>query len=227
MKRNSKLINTFTIVGGSITHDKLVTIETLADYEITGLMRIADTVSIFGTFALICEDEYTVYNATAMVTTHPDKIELFNRDGDTYYRLHINPGSFIIESLHIAETSDLTFKFFERIRIKGKIPWFFEYEDMLTILNSAKAYGGSKSGLFRVASELLGSLTARLKSDLKKLARHYPNETDLSYIGLSNPILSTKGSMNKLLNSYSQDGIISAIVTQDDVIDEAERVLRS
>jgi len=104
------------------------------------------------------------------------------------------------------------------------------YEDLAKFLDTAETHGGSRVGENLEVIELLVSIVGRHNHDLKKQIRYSENKSevnkDIAYVPLTSVMYSVKGTVNKLVGAYMDEGIVSALVTKSTETSTIEKLLR-
>jgi acid stress-induced BolA-like protein IbaG/YrbA len=195
------------------------------------LAGISTDVFIYGIYALIVEDKYAVSNVTAMVQINPTKITTVKVKGTEYHNFQFDAGTAVISNLDVVKRNLLIYNVLDEFIIKGKIPWYLNYDDLGQLFDRAKNYADSNVGLVPEIFELIVSMISRTHQDRTKYFRTSINSpADINktpeYVALSSVFYSSTNTLNKLAGNYFSDGVASALVTPTEETERLETLLR-
>ncbi len=229
LKRNAKSISSkITISKDGVTCSDRCTIEFPKWYQDKGLATIEKEVTLYGIFAIIVGDEYSVSFMPTLCSSKPISIsEIEREDGETYTQLHFAKGDKILEGNSLVKQGRLAVALMENFYMAAKMPWFIEYEDCVRILDNAPIYSGTGMGSAPVASELLSSFIARSSKDKKVYYRQVNATGEIAWVDLLNPYYSIRNNVNKIAGGYLSDNLVSAIVEDSKSSTKLERLARS
>ena len=198
-----------------------------------GMAEIGIKTYTVGIFAITVEDKYySVWKINAMTQLTPTSTVKTTINNDEYYEFYFEPGSTVLKSIDLVKTDTLTFKIFDEMFSKGRIPWYLTYDDMGTIFDTANKHAGASVGNNREITELMVSLIARdrkdrhlyyrsVKGSLAELAKNPP-----AFIALRDVSYSATNTTNKLGGSYFEQGVVSALNTPSESVEPIEDLLR-
>ena len=89
-----------------------------------GLADIGSDTYVYGIHALICGNQYTVCNVTAMLNIKPAKILTTKIKGKEYHEFHFDAGQIMIRDLNVVRRDQLIFNVLDELIIKGNVPWY-------------------------------------------------------------------------------------------------------
>lgn len=236
LKRSSKkILSILSTVGNSIIVSEACFILFPKRYLNRELATIDDSITLLSIYALVTESGYySVSNIPTMGTYSPWKITNERIDGVDYYALHFEKDSVIIESDDLVQNSGFIYPIFDEFIIKANIPWFMDYNDMSKIFIYMKKYANSPVGNMPVIMEMLASMITKDANDKKIGYRHYLNtlkdikdSKPFKYIPLESVYYSFNSTLNKVVGSYSDRGITSALVDPGDNVERIDRLLRT
>lgn len=187
---------------------------------------------VFGVFAIIDDKgNYAVSAIPAMVKTTPSKI-MEDTVGDVpYYNFHYDTGAVIIDNTDVVRKDTIIYSLMEEFFLKGNVPWFVGYEDLGKIFDGAKKYADSSAAENYGTMEALAAYVSRNPSDRTMQYRHMDQSKSSpipSYVGIyGNVFFAAPGTLNKLVGSYFQDGVVSSLTQKSENVSHVEQLLRS
>ena len=202
-------------------------------YADRGLAEIGIKTYSIGIFAIIVDNKYySVWLVDAMVQLTPTSTVKTLINNDEYYEFYFEPGSTVLKTIDLVKTDTLTFKMFDEMFSKGRIPWYLSQDDMGMIFDTAEKHAGAKVGRNREITELMVSLISRdskdrhlyyrsVKGNLADLKKNPP-----AYIALRDVSYSATNTTNKLGGSYFEQGVVSALNTPSESVEAVEDLLR-
>lgn len=202
-------------------------------YAERGLAEIGIKTYSYGIFAIVTEDKYySVWKINSMIQLTPTATVKTWINDDEYYEFYFEPGSTTVKNVNLVKVDTLTFKLYDEVFSKGRIPWFMSYDDMGMIFDSAEKHAGAKVGRNREVTELMVSLVARQQKDRHMQYRHTPGtlaemrKLKPAYIALRNVTYSATNTVNKLGGSYFEQGVVSALNSPSQRVEPIEDLLR-
>jgi len=235
LKRNPNIAkeNLIEDKSGQVFTKKDCTIEIPVRFTDRGLGQIGINTFVYGCFPIIFEDsEYSVCNITSLIEIDPYKTTTKTIDEIEYYVFHFKANDLVIKTTQLVKRDTMMYNIFDEFIFKGKIPWYMQYEDIGKLFDSAKKYANSNVGNNQVVIELLASLITRIKSDRTKYLRLFIKEykdviANTAYVPLQSVFYSAHSTINKIAGNYFNDGVISALVSPSDKVEQIEGILRA
>lgn len=188
---------------------------------------------IVGIFAITVEDtHYAVSMVNAMVQIDPTSTIKVLVDGDEYYEFSFDPGATVITSLMLVQTDTLTYKIYNDIFSKGRVPWYLGYDELARIFDTAKYHANANIGQQQEVTELLVSIIARNEENRHLFYRQTIESFDdlkttpPAFIPLRSVTYAATNTLNKLAGSYAKDGLISALVSPTTRMEPIEAIIR-
>jgi len=191
-----------------------------------GLAKIGSNIEIYGIFAIVKDDRYSVSNIPAMINTSPILINEKLINEVEYIVFEYGKDSPIVNDITVLKNNILTEALFQEFIINGKMPWFIEYEDVNVIFKNMVKYASSAIGENHISSELITSYMARSKNDIKLFHRNEPKD-DYIFAPLDDVFYSANSTLAKLAGNYFSDAIISAIKQPEKSPTQLEKLLRT
>lgn len=189
------------------------------------LLDIQDVTYLYGVFAIIIGDSYSVSVIPTLINTSPIIIGEVDRDGETYIQLIYGKDDCIINNVNVVKKDLLSYNFFENYFIYAKGPWFMVYEDLIKVMDNLQPYSGSNLGDNFVAAELVTSFIARTKKDKSVFLRQDPTATP-EFVDLTNVYFSALSTLNKVAGNYFTEGLTSALVQKEVTPTRLENLVR-
>lgn len=189
------------------------------------LLDIQDVTYLYGVFAIIIGDSYSVSVIPTLINTSPIIIGEIDRDGETYIQLIYGKDDCIINNVNVVKKDLLSYNFFENYFIYAKGPWFMVYEDLIKVMDNLQPYSGSNLGDNFVAAELVTSFIARTKKDKSVFLRQDPTATP-EFVDLTNVYFSALSTLNKVAGNYFTEGLTSALVQKEKEPTQLENLVR-
>lgn len=226
MKRDKDFIQSqIYIKDGKIYTKEKTIIEFPKWYENKELLDIQDVTYLYGVFAIIIGDKYSVSVIPTLINTTPIIIREVERENGTYIQFVYGKDDVLIDNTTIAKKDLLSYNIFENLFIYAKAPWFIEYEDLIKILDNIYPYSNSNLGNNFVATELVTSFIARTKKDKTVFLRQDPN-AQADYVDLTNVYFSALSTLNKVAGNYFTEGLTSALVQKEKEPTKLENLVR-
>lgn len=226
MKRDKDFIQSqIYIKDGKIYTKEKTIIEFPKWYENKELLDIQDVTYLYGVFAIIIGDKYSVSVIPTLINTTPIIIREVERENGTYIQFVYGKDDVLIDNTTIAKKDLLSYNIFENLFIYAKTPWFIEYEDLIKILDNIYPYSNSNLGNNFVATELVTSFIARTKKDKTVFLRQDPN-AQADYVDLTNVYFSALSTLNKVAGNYFTEGLTSALVQKEKEPTKLENLVR-
>lgn len=197
-----------------------------------GLAVIESDVKVFGVYALVMEDgSYSVSNIPTFVRTRPWNISEEIYDDVEYTILHFEANSTLITNTQVVKSDGFAYDYFDEFIIKAKIPFFMTYEDMVRTSLMMRKYAGSGIGDNSATVELIVSLIAREPNDFKLEFRRALNKgakvSHPAWVPLESVYYTFDNTLNRVLGSYSDQGITASLVDKTEEAGRIEKILRA
>lgn len=196
-----------------------------------GLASLGADTYIVGICAYVVGDRYAITMVNAMIGIEPSEINRVMVGEDEYLEFFFMAGSKVIPNLNLAKTDTLTYKIYDEIIAKARVPWYLNYFDLAKIFDTAREHAGAGIGANKEVTELLVSVIARNDKNRREYYRQVvTSEKDLItnppyYASLKDVSLSATNAVNKLGGGYFRDGTISAINSPSERTERLEEIL--
>jgi hypothetical protein len=231
--RDPKFIGTVLheLTDDSLVCSKKIRIFIPSRFAERGLASLGAENYIIGILAIECEPKYAIMLVNAMLRIDPAEINRVQFGEEEYFEFVFYPGNVVVPNLNLAKTDTLTYKIYDEMIAKARVPWYVTYLDMAHLFDTAREHAGAKVGTNKEVTELLISVVARNKDKRVEYYRQIiQNESDLitnppSYVPLKDITLTATNTINKLGGGYFRQGTISAIVAPSERVDNLENLL--
>lgn len=190
---------------------------------------------VLGAFIIALDDgSYGLLVANTKVKLTPSEVNYVNIDDDQYYELVFDKGSVISDNLDCLKDDVLTYYIYNAFVGKGHVPWYFTYDDMCHLFDTAKEYANAKVG---ENPEIIGLMMSIISRSQKDRTVHYrqviTSKTDRSpenqpaIIPISSVEFGAGTTLNKLGGNYFDKGVASALTSPTETVEDIERILRT
>lgn len=197
------------------------------------LAVIAAETYICGIFAIVVEDKYYgVSTANAMMRIKPSLISTVKFGEDTYLEFTFDPGAVVFATLDLIKNDTLVYRIFDEIIAKGRVPWYLSYDDLAKLFETSAYHAGVNLQGSHAILEMIAAAVARNPKDRTKYYRHgVVNQSDKYdhppvLIPLRSITLGTTNTTSKLLGSYWDQGLNSALTNPSTKTENIEDLLR-
>ena len=218
--------------------DRLVTKEPFsicfpALYENHQLAVISDEVMVLGIFALIQGNKYCINKVMANLPLTPVDITREKINEEEHIFLHFEPGSTVCRNINVMQEQPMAYYVYDYFIANGWIPWYLNYKDVVTLFDTCAKHCGIKLGETTSVMEMIGATIARNPQEPRKMFRTgMKSNAELAksnpfYVALANVQFGAADTTSKLLGSYFNDGLNSAIMYKTKRVGQIEEVLRA
>lgn len=202
-------------------------------YTECGLASVGIETWIIGIYAIVVDDKYYgVSMVNAMLRIDPTSTLKVDIEGEQFYEFIFEPGAVVVTDTNLVKVDTVTFRIYDEIVAKGRVPWFLTYDDLGKLFKTAQHHAGASVGSQREVTELLISMIARDAKDRTKYFRQTvrsPADAVLrppAYIPLRSVVYQATDTTTKLMGSYFPDALQSALVTPSERVERIEGLLR-
>lgn len=183
-------------------------------YEDKGLYEISDNTFLFGIFAIIVDDKYSVSRIPTVINTTPLMVKEVEREDGVYIQLLYGPGDKFINSTSVLMQPYLSYEYFHGYYMMANMPWYITDEDLVRTMDNTTRYAGNNLGNSEIANEVLAAFVSRTPEDKRIFYRTHPNGKPY-YVGLMDVRFSTLSTLNKLAGNYPEESLVSALVNKE------------
>lgn len=196
-------------------------------YEVHGFLDIGDTVKTLAMIDLVFDEKYRA-GLMAMCQIEMDNSGLSEIiiDGITYLVVTLNKGDKFMYTSTIVRNKDIVTAIFSEYIDMGKRIFWLDYRQTFHLFDQAKAVADASLNFDHVLFEFIYAHLARDQDDLTIPYRHTDQKKLETMIGLSNVPFGTDSATAKLLGSYPEIGLNSALTTDPTKSSTPEDLLR-
>lgn len=198
------------------------------------ILVMGEEISTMGFIPLILESGiYGVYTVPAMIRLNPHQTNIIEVDGVTYYDFFFPAGTIVFKAIELFKDNLLLYNLTDEMLSRGRIPWYYGYEDMMEYFQNIEHYTGTRLVQVRAIGEMIIAQVARLKTRRADPIRYHlikPGENrprGLCWLPLRNVAVGAVGLTAKLIGPYMDDGIDAALAQDGGKLSDLEEVLRS
>lgn len=226
LKRNPKSIQSKVFVKNNKLYCKEKTIiefpKWYMDKELGTMQEVAQ---VYGIFAMIVGNEYSVSVIPTLLQTSPIMISEIDRDGVTYLQFIYGKGDCILDDMRAVKYDTISYNFFETFYMYARVPWYVEYEDLVKIMDNLPGYAKSGVGENPIANELVSSFITRSAKD-KNVYYRQDMKNGSVYVDLMSRFYSVKSGVGLLGGNYMTESIVSALVQPPKAATKLEVLVR-
>lgn len=221
LKRKPDLIKgIFTKKGNQIVVNQDVQVLFPERYINKELATVDTVVKVVSIFAIVDENNnYAITNAPVIVELTPNNISEIIIEKTLNKVLEFNKGDTFMLNTKAIRNDQFMYNLFEEFYITGNTPWFMAYSDISDIFIESKKYAGSKIGNKPIAFEILAGTITRssVNTEIKYRVAIKGKNDKLKpmYAGLNNVYQSYTDTGSKLVGSYYDAGINTALVDKE------------
>jgi hypothetical protein len=199
-----------------------------------GLAEVGIETYIVGVYGIVVEELYYGTSlVNAMIHIDPTSTVKILIGDEEYYEFFFPAGSTIMKSVNLVKHDVITYRIYDELMSKGRVPWYMNYIDFGRIFDSARYHAGANIGTEQEVTELIVSILAREEKDRTKYYRTVIKKMDEvlssppAFIPLRSVQYGATNTTNKLAGSYYGAGVISALVDPADRTERIEALLRT
>jgi hypothetical protein len=189
---------------------------------------------IVGIYAMVVDDMYyAVSTVNAMINIEPTDVNRIKVEDQDYIEFVFAPGSTVIKSLDLVKIDVLTYKIYDEIFSKGRVPLYIDYNDLGSIFDTAKYHANANLGATGEVTQLIASMISRDPKDKTKYYRAVvENLSDVrnkppAFIPLSSVAYAATNTTTRLGGSYFDKGVVSALVNPAERTERIESLLKA
>lgn len=192
----------------------------------------ADTYTV-GIYAMVVNDTFYAVDLTiAMMRITPTAISTVKFDQDSYMEFAFDAGSVVFPTNQLVKSDILVYYIFDEMFSKGRTPWYLNYEDRGVLFASADRHAGvSLTGNHSIL-EMIAAATARDPNNRTRNYRHVIerqediNDKPPAIVALRSITFGPTNTTAKLMGSYWDDGLDSALNSPSEQVERIETILR-
>lgn len=197
------------------------------------LVRIGTETYIVGIYAMTVDDKYyAVSRINARMQVKPSVINTVKFGEDSYLEFVFEPGSVIIVSTKLLVQDVLTYEIYDEFMAKGNVPWYIQYDDLARLFETADYHAGVSMGKSHAILGMVAAAITRTAQDRAQYYRHAlrtqadVGKIESAVIPLRSVSYGTTNTTTRLVGSYWNDGLTSALVNPSTKTENIEELLR-
>lgn len=232
--RNSEhVIGTIKEVGDTLVTLKGCKIYIPCAYEAYKLLNITGSEYLCtGIFPIVLDNNhYGVMKVNIKIKLLPEEIRKVQFEDGEYYELVFSPGAVITDNINCVQDDVLTYFIYNYFIGRAYVPWFFTYDDLAGLFDTAEEYAGSASGKNPEVISLLVAIVSRVPNDRTMHYRHQLPKTKSEMSPAVIPINSVEygatNTFNKLAGNYFDIGVASALLNPTTRVEPIEALIRA
>lgn len=204
-----------------------------AFYEEKGLLVISTEVTLPAIFCITVDDQYYgVSLAIANMRIEPTTINTVTWDDIQYYEFSFAPGAVVCPDLDLPRDDSLAYYIYDMLIAGGKVPAYFNYEDLGKLWVEAEYHVGIRLGANMAVMPMVVATMSRDANDLTKYYRHEIQSLSEirnkppAFIAFSDVTFNATNTVSKMIGSYFDLGVNSALVNPSERVEKIETILR-
>lgn len=229
----SKIHEALVIDGNQLITRKPLKILAPLMYEEKGLLIVSTEITLPAVYCMVVDDLYYGLSlAIATIRIEPTTINTVTIGNDQYYEFYFAPGSVVSPDIDLPKDDSLAYHIYDLMIAGGKIPPYFNPEDLCKLFIQAEYHVGIKLGANIAVMPMIIATMARSSKDRNIYYRH--QITQLSemltnpptWIPFSDVTYNATNTVSKLIGSYFDIGVNSALVNPSERVEKIETILR-
>lgn len=203
------------------------------DYEAKAMAYLEENVYVLGIYAIVTPDgRYAVSKAITMVMLSPFATNTVTILGKDYYEFEFLANDVVVLKNDVVMKDTLTFNVYDYFIDFGKVPWFLNYVDYITLFEHVQYYTGVKLGDNEAVMELMAAIAARDPKDRTVFFRqsvktmHEAITAAPAYVPFRSVLWGPQTTTAKLMGAYFETGQLSALVNPNTKPEGIEELLR-
>ncbi len=197
-----------------------------------GVAEIGSDNYSLGLFPIVNDDNrFMLVNAISFIYLKPSAFDTVLIDNEDYIQFSFNKNSVVIKSLNLVQKDTLVYDVFNEMISGGRIPWYFDYIDSASLLDTASTIAGTSIGKNPELIEILIAIVSRQKNNKMQFYRHSLSSKEAlknkpSIVPLKSVTYSATNTTNKLAGAYFDEGVTSALINPTTKADSIGTILR-
>jgi len=181
------------------------------------LAIMGPTIKLVSLYAILDKNyNYATVIAPVYITLTPSNVNDVIVNGVMYKLLEFSKDSVYCGNRNLVQNDSFMYDLFTELYRLGNIPWYINYKMLSNIFLESKKYANSNIGNDPLAFEILSAIIARDVKDKKVQYRHIINSIDankpISYVGIDDRLYAYDNTVAKIMGSYMEDGLTTAIL---------------
>lgn len=184
-------------------------------YQVYGLVELTETVKTLGILDLIIDKKYHAsLTILAQVEMAPTEYSETTYGNIPYIVMTFLKGDIFLVNTQVLRNSGVIYAVYMEMISRGKIPYWFTYEDITNVFDRVKEMTGSGIGTDRVVYELVVSHLARQKDNLSQMYRYANIASPMQFIPIKSVAYAPTSTTARLAGSYFDDGLSASLLVE-------------
>lgn len=205
------------------------------NYLTKKLAKLDQDLTVLGIVALVDPqtNKYAVLSIPGMITIPITEMKQFTYQDDVYRVLSLDAYDTLVLNTNIVKDETLDYYMYNYFVELARIPWYLSYLDILNIYSKDSYYiGQNLIDIPQVLEMLLANIARDPKNDKFMYRDKLKSMDDIktnppSWVPLRNVSLGSVDTYSKLMGSYFEEGLTSALADKSKKMTRIEKVLRS
>lgn len=198
-----------------------------------GLAEIGNEAYVLGLCAIVNQqNQYAVLNVNARVRLLPSSTNKVVIEGADFYEFVFDKGATVIANTSLVKEDTLLYKIYQELIEKGRVPWYLAYEDLGKLFVTAKYHAGPSLAANNAIIEMIVASISRSPDDRTVQYRHFTQSLEHQrknppkIVPLDSPIYGPNNTTTKIIGSYFDNSLASALTDPSDKVEGVEELLR-
>ena len=205
--------------------DKLI-IRVPEHYTMLGYLVIAEVVHVLGIFPMNVDGVDCGLQIPGVIDVDPSDIRTETINDKKYTILELHKGDRIMCTSSVIKDGKLHYAMWKEFISGGKIPEYLDYDATACLFDDCKKITGKGIDVNHAVIEIVYAHIYRDRDDLTKLYRLTPMTKPPVNIKLNQPAYATNSTHARIIGSYAEQGMNSALIHQNAENVEIEDVFR-
>lgn len=219
---------------GSLVCTKDCIIHVPESFRSKQLLAMGSETITIGFYAVILSTgEYGVYTIPSMIRLNPAETVTRTIDDTSYYEFSFKAGQVMVKSIDLVKDNIMLYYLTEEVLARGRIPWYYDYEDLGDFFNNMLKYTGTSLVTTPSIGEMVVAQIARSAKDRTIPIRNFITKMGLdlrdqiAWVPLRNVEDGAQDTTSKIAGNYMAEGIDAAIQNPSTKVNRIESMLRA
>lgn len=205
--------------------DKLI-IRIPEHYTMLGYLVIAEVVHVLGIFPMNVDGVDCGLQIPGIIDVDPSDIRTETINDKKYTILELHKGDRIMCTSSVIKDGKLHYAMWKEFISGGKIPEYLDYDATACLFDDCKKITGKGIDVNHAVIEIVYAHIYRDRDDLTKLYRLTPMTKPPVNIKLNQPAYATNSTHARIIGSYAEQGMNTALIHQNAENVEIEDIFR-
>ena len=205
--------------------DKLI-IRIPEHYTMLGYLVIAEVVHVLGIFPMNVDGVDCGLQIPGVIDVDPSDIRTETINDKKYTILELHKGDRIMCTSSVIKDGKLHYAMWKEFISGGKIPEYLDYDATACLFDDCKKITGKGIDVNHAVIEIVYAHIYRDRDDLTKLYRLTPMTKPPVNIKLNQPAYATNSTHARIIGSYAEQGMNTALIHQNAENVEIEDIFR-